>query len=69
MSLNGKTDNFTKDDLFEFGAYADLKRHEVKRILDQIYEAKSKWGAFCDVAGVEPEMARRVELGFRTVAS
>ena len=65
MSLNGKTDNFSMDDLFAFGAFTDLKKHEVRRIVDEINESTEQWPRFCEIAGVPKDMAMTAAAGFR----
>ena len=67
MSLNGKTDDFSVDDIFEFGAFADLKKHEVKNMLKEINEAKGRWPEFCELAGVPKKMGEGAEGGFRVL--
>ena len=67
MSLNGKTDDFSVEDIFEFGAFADLKKHEVKNMLKEINEAKARWPEFCELAGVPEKMGKGAEGGFRVL--
>ncbi len=65
MSLNGKTDKFDNADLYQFGKFADLKKHEATRLLDQIQAARANWQAHCENAGVPEEMAQLAANGFR----
>ena len=43
LSLNGKTTDFTMDDIKAFASYAGLPRNREKRILDEIVTAFSTW--------------------------
>ena len=65
MSFNGKTDGFNEVDLIAFGTFADLKPHEVKKLLAQINLAKERWREFCDIAGVAEEVCASTARGFR----
>ena len=53
MSLNGKRDNFTRDDIATFASAADLTRVEGLRILDNICEVVERWPVFGADAGVD----------------
>lgn len=65
MSLNGKTDHFSIEDLYAFGSFADLKKHEVKNIIEEVGEAIEHWSEFCELAGVPENMAVKAAAGFR----
>ncbi|TDI86722.1 MAG: type II toxin-antitoxin system HipA family toxin [Caldithrix sp.] len=51
MSINGKRDNFTRDDLNAVGREMNIKSSN--RIIDEIVEAVSTWPGFAKDAGVE----------------
>lgn len=51
MSINGKRDNFTRDDLNAVGREMNIKSSN--RITDEIVEAVSNWPGFAKDAGVE----------------
>ena len=51
MSINGKRDNFTRDDLHAVGREMNIKPSN--RIIDEIIEAVSTWPDFAKDAGVE----------------
>ena len=65
MSLNGKTRGFTRDDVIEFGRYADLKPARIRGLLDDAQTAADRWTRFADEAGVPAGLARRAQAGFR----
>jgi serine/threonine-protein kinase HipA len=52
MSLNGKRDNFTLNDLIEFGQKADLKKIKIKKIIGQTLEVFSEWKNYAKKCGV-----------------
>ena len=66
MSLAGKTDDFTLDDLIAFGRYADLKPTQTRSLLADILAAVDDWEQHVAAAAVPPELARRARAGFRT---
>jgi hypothetical protein len=47
-------------DLYAFGAFTDLKKHETRRIIDEINEAIEQWSEFCRIAGVPEDMAQKI---------
>jgi serine/threonine-protein kinase HipA len=51
MSINGKRDNFLKDDLIMVGSEMNIKSG--KKIIDSIIEVVSNWPDFAKDAGVE----------------
>lgn len=69
MSLNGKTDNFTFEDIVAFGKFADLKPRELTKLVDELEAIVTKWPRYCELAGVPKHMADRVQAGFRRFES
>jgi serine/threonine-protein kinase HipA len=57
MSINGKRDNFFKDDLISVGKEMNIRSGH--RIIDEIIEVVSEWPKFAKNAGVE---AQRIKL-------
>jgi serine/threonine-protein kinase HipA len=53
MSVNGKRDRFTREDLRRVGETASLKRGQADRILDEVVEAVRSWPDLAAAAGVE----------------
>ncbi|MGH7607430.1 MAG: type II toxin-antitoxin system HipA family toxin, partial [Gemmatimonadales bacterium] len=51
MTLNGKTDGFTRADLLALGAVAGL-RQDGARIIDHVVAAMGKWHEYAAAAGV-----------------
>lgn len=58
MRINGKQDNFTRDDLLSVADRYGIK--EAKSIISSVYEAILQWPKFAEEAGVPPEMIRGV---------
>lgn len=69
MSLNGRRDGFTLEDLVDFGAHCGFKRRKALGIVADIAARVRDWPAYADAAGVhEPDAVRigkalRHELG------
>ena len=53
LSLNGKRDNFVKDDLIQVAQKADIKN--VMEIIPQVTEVISKWDVYAKAAEVKPD--------------
>jgi serine/threonine-protein kinase HipA len=52
MTLNGKRDAFTKDDLLTAASHANLKPTKAKNLLTQVHRAVSTWQTHAAQAGV-----------------
>lgn len=53
MSLHGKREAFTVEDLEAAAPAANVKRPQARRILCEVHEAVREWPRFAEVAGVE----------------
>ena len=60
MSLAGKRDGFTVEDLRQVGRVATLKRGAARRILDEIAGVVAEWPRYGAQAGVTPEHIARI---------
>jgi serine/threonine-protein kinase HipA len=65
MSLNGRTSDFSIEDLISFGRYCDLKPARCRAMIDEVLTAARNWRTHCDAAGVPEAMAERAYKGFR----
>ena len=65
MSLAGKRDGFTTNDLLEAAASANLKPPKAKSILKEVHAAISAWRDFAEQARVPPEWTRQIEGDLR----
>ena len=60
MTIAGKQDGFTLDDLRACAATAGLKRGRAETILDEVREAAVRWPEYADEAGVRPSQRQRI---------
>jgi len=66
MSLNGKRDHFTREDLGELAKSAGIKRPKAKQMIDHVVETVCLWTGFADKAGVRALQADHIRMGHRT---
>jgi serine/threonine-protein kinase HipA len=60
MSINGKRDGFTVEDLRRVGEVASLKRGQADRIYDEVAQAVRTWPELAAVAGIEEERVEQI---------
>jgi serine/threonine-protein kinase HipA len=65
MSMNGKRDNFTYEDLVALAESAGLKRARADKIIKEIASAIRRWKSYANESGLDPEDSRRIERAFR----
>jgi serine/threonine-protein kinase HipA len=65
MSLAGKRDAFTVEDLRQVGRFARLKRGQPERILDEVTAVVCEWPAYARRAGVDDDHIRRITAALR----
>ena len=65
MSLNGKRDDFTMDDVLRFAASGGLKRARTRRLLERVSAAALRWPSFAKDAGVSAADEARIAGTFR----
>jgi serine/threonine-protein kinase HipA len=65
MSINGKRDAFTVDDLFAAARSAGLSTVRMRRILQQAHEAVARWPEFAAEAAVKPEWIPQIASSHR----
>lgn len=65
MTINGKADGFTLDDLHQFGKLADLKPRQTEEMLREVEAAAERWPDFVAEAEVSPALAIGAQRGFR----
>jgi len=65
MSLNGKRNNFTRDDLFGFARSSGIKKYRAKQLLEEIAMAVSAWPKHAATAGVPDRDMHRIRDAFR----
>lgn len=65
MTLAGKTDDFTPDDLLACARSAGLKTRRAREVIAQVAAAIRRWPDFAAPAGVTPDWIRRVAATHR----
>jgi serine/threonine-protein kinase HipA len=68
MSLNGKRDNFTMEDLIEFGAKVDIKKMQATKIIKEIENVFSKWSEYAERADVFKEHTYSISNSLREIS-
>jgi serine/threonine-protein kinase HipA len=65
MSLNGRTDDFSRDDLVTFAEFAGLKKRRAVTLVETVRAALTDWPSFAAKAGVDEKTASRIGSSFR----
>lgn len=65
MSINGKRDGFTVEDLRRVAAVASMKRGQAEEILAEVTEAVREWPALADAAGIDETRIARIGQSHR----
>ena len=63
MSINGKRDHFTKEELINTGKSISISKPE--KIIDEVIAAISKWLYFSDAAGVKKDVSLQIKKQHR----
>ena len=61
MSVNGKRDDFAREDLIALGAAGDIKTAAANRMLNEVLDAVSRWRSFADEAEVKSKRSEQIE--------
>ncbi|MBM9590566.1 type II toxin-antitoxin system HipA family toxin [Leptospira sp. 201903075] len=61
MSVNGKREKFTIEDLIELGKKTDLKNSQIKSIIEQTKETVSQWKKYAAEAKVTPSLQKKIQ--------
>ena len=67
MSMNGKRDNFDKNDFIEFANTVSMKKGRAETILAQVQEAISKWSQYAKDVDISDEIIKKVSASFRRI--
>ncbi len=65
MTINGKRDRFTKDDLYACARVANIRKNRADAILRQVTEAVARWPEFAGAARVNEAMTREIQANLR----
>lgn len=63
MSINGKRDHFSKNDLFEIGKKQGIEN--CSQVFDEVQESVSSWTRFAAMAGLRPEQSNTIYQNLR----
>ena len=66
MSLNGKRDGFTLDDLLDFSRYCDLSPSRARLVIREVLDAVHAWQEFATDAEVPDQTAHEIARHHRT---
>ncbi len=65
MSINGKTKDFSDDDLIALASFADIGKSRAQKMLAEIRDVVMSWERYAERAGVPEDLAKRAKNGFR----
>jgi len=65
MSLNGKRDNFIRDDLLAVGSMLSNFKKESNQIIDEVISVVEKWDDYANKAGVFDNLANEIKNNHR----
>jgi serine/threonine-protein kinase HipA len=65
MSLNGKRDEFSCDDLITLAKVAGIKTNRARELLDRVMEAFKQWPQVAAEVGVAPKQIRQIQAAQR----
>ena len=65
MTMNGKRDNFTKEDFKACARASSMKRGRAETIVNEVTETVSRWQDYADGAGVSPVWRDHIQKTLR----
>jgi serine/threonine-protein kinase HipA len=65
MTVNGKRDNFTMEDVKACAKVASMKRGRAETIVNEVLETVSRWRDYADQAGVPPSRRDQIQHTLR----
>ncbi len=66
ISLNGKRDNFVRDDLMQAASLISNFKKEAKEIIEQVLRVVNAWNTYAAAAEVNEEFAHTIKQNLRT---
>ncbi|MDP8290277.1 MAG: type II toxin-antitoxin system HipA family toxin [Candidatus Susulua stagnicola] len=67
MSMNGKRDEFDRNDFIEFAKTALMKRGRAEAILSQVQDVVSKWPTYAKDAGITGDTIKKIAKTHRKI--
>lgn len=65
MSINGKTANFSEDDLIALGSFADIGKSQARKMLAEVRDVVISWERYAKRADVPDHLSQGAKNGFR----
>lgn len=65
MSINGRTKDFSDEDLIALASFADIRKSRAQKMLSEVRDVVMSWERYSDRAGVPKDLAKRANNGFR----
>jgi len=65
MSLNGKRDEFSKDDFLAFGKFASIKKSQAESILEEVISTVKQWPSFAEKAKLSESLQTKIKRVLR----
>jgi serine/threonine-protein kinase HipA len=65
MSVNGRREGITREDLISLASCADIKSTLADDIIDRVWNTFSRWSEFADTAGIGEVRMDQVRKGLR----
>jgi serine/threonine-protein kinase HipA len=65
MSVNGKRDNFEKEDLMKLAEGADLSKAKATKIIEEVKDIFNNWAKYAQEANVSESHLKKVANGLR----
>ena len=69
MSVNGKRDNFARDDLLAFAAVAGIKKKQANEMIDHVLSSVEKWPDFAEQAELSEKCMVKIKNSHRLTLS
>ena len=66
MSVNGKRDQFMREDLLALAKAADIKKVRAEQMVDRVIEAVRRWPDFAGEAGIGDVRTKEIQNSQRT---
>ena len=66
ISLNGKRDNFVRDDLMQAASLISNFKKEAKQIIEQVLSVVTAWDTYATTAEVNDEFSHTIKQNLRT---
>ena len=61
MSINGKRDDFSKEDLLALAGTAGIKKNKAVELLEQVRTAVLRWSEFAEMAEVSQASMKKIQ--------